>query len=397
MTLQGLDIEWNERQISTWENVTSTHIVRFYADYLNALGDKKELAPAEVTKVNTTCTDKEPQKHVKDDGTTLVQIHYDQPIRHTIQSAYEDFDARNLFILPFDFDSQDYVIELMAAFDPDEEIFLVGSVQIHNVSRQSYWNPTKNNPSNNSGGGVSRKAVSSLVSVGVISVLLIGAALILNIHKRDEQNRQNRIFEEELQYQQQNQQELQEQEQGRQEQHIPQQQGITRPSPATPSRSATYGTVDTIASIDTVGIRTASLHSNTNTFGSSALGTASGHDGVVLTSTSAHGATAATPPAISRTGDSRATSFGAGGSFMPISSVNRSRSGGAQSDLTESEYYNNMAGSPDLRPSPIDRHHSSGVASDRMSEITASEYDPSVVATDDLDGPASRLQPPPEM
>ena len=82
---------------------------------------------------------------------------------------------------------------------------------------------------------------------------------------------------------------------------------------------------------------------------------------------------------------------------MPIANVSRSRSAGEQSDLTESEYYSNMAGGSDLRPSPIDRHHSSGVASDRMSEITASEYDPSVVATDDLDGPASRLQPPPEM
>ena len=266
-------------------------MVKFYSDYLSALGDKSELAPAEVSKVRTTYTDKE--YIMRNEGTNVVQIHYDQTIRHTLQSPYDDFDEKRLFILPFEFDVQEYLIALMEAFGADEQIFLVGRIEMHNAT--FYWSTNKNNDTNTTS-GVSRMAVSALITVGVLSVLLIGVALVSNIHKRGEQNRQHLIFEEELQYQQQNQHELEEQEQEQQEQHSRQQQGASR---APPSRSATHGTMDTATSLDTVGMRTASMHSNTNTFGSSAFdtgfGTVTGHDGVSLPSASPPGAAAAAP------------------------------------------------------------------------------------------------------
>ena len=391
MTLRGVK-KLNKTQQALWTNVTTAHVEKFYSDYLNSLGDRG-VVPVEVGKVDTTFI----KQALLDDVGVMqgLKIWYDQSMRYTVLNEYDNFDVIDLFTLPFDFDAQEYLIELMDAFDADQVISLVGSIQLKNSSRAPRPTPTgAPAPTNDDSGRFTKQAVSSLAVVGVVSVLLIGSALILNLHKREEQNRQNRLLGEQRQYQQQTQQEMEEQ-----EQHTRRQLEESASTPIHPPPSHPFGTIGTTqSSLETVGDHTASLHSNT--FTSSVLG---GGDGLVPTSASPPHDTSPTPPPPNRpasksSGDpvNAAGPLGVPSGFMPVSNVWRSRS--TQSELTENDYSNMMEPPDTGRPSPVDRHHSSGVASDRMSEITASEYDPSLIATDDFDRPPSRLQNlPPDM
>jgi hypothetical protein len=114
MALQGLPAGLTATQQEEWQNITSDHIFLFYKKF-NEI--EPGVIPVNVSSVETTFKQ---QSFQLSDG--RLEIEYEQTI---VLGRYRPVeDEKELFVAPFTENTQDYIIELLKAWDLDDLIVL---------------------------------------------------------------------------------------------------------------------------------------------------------------------------------------------------------------------------------------------------------------------------------
>jgi hypothetical protein len=125
MVLEGLTGELSEEEIEKWEVVTSQHVLNYYAEFK---ADEPELVPVNITSVDTVFLGQtiiEPGD--SDSNRRRLKIQYNQTIVvgfHVEELEDEEIDFF-IFIAPYEYDSQAYLLALVETLDLEEWILLI--------------------------------------------------------------------------------------------------------------------------------------------------------------------------------------------------------------------------------------------------------------------------------
>jgi hypothetical protein len=159
MTLQGMPAEFTATQQEEWENITSNHVFLFYKKF-NEI--EPGVIPVNVSSVETTFKQQSFQL-----STGRLEIEYEQTIVFGRYRPIED--EEELFIAPFTENTQDYIIELLKAWDLDDLIVLK-SVLIG--EEESAPPPTQSQSAGISAGALTAISISIVLGACVVVAFL---------------------------------------------------------------------------------------------------------------------------------------------------------------------------------------------------------------------------------
>jgi hypothetical protein len=209
MVLDGLEILEDTNE---WESITSNHVQSYY-DSLRQ--DIPDIFPILVTNVQTTLVTQElvplpvsvAAQFRGDRPDELLLLKYFQSINYSVLFEIErPIDEKDLFLLPFEKDVQDYLIALIEAFMTEHLVFLL-SLQVGETAptqapdmstKMPTPEPTKMvlPPTNNEDNGLSSTGV-AIVSVMVALLTIIIVAGVLFYKFKLDGNRRAQVTREE--------------------------------------------------------------------------------------------------------------------------------------------------------------------------------------------------------
>ena len=166
MILEGKDLDQVTIQRNRWQDITSQHVLRFYQRYHQLVPGA---LPINVTDVDTTfqkstaySKSDNPNSPNNNNNITLLEIEYQQTIT---LGQYRPLEEDNwIWSTPFEENSQDYVLELIEAWDLDSILIMKSvTVGIHSPSA-----PPVTNQEGISTGGLVGISVSIVLSACLI-------------------------------------------------------------------------------------------------------------------------------------------------------------------------------------------------------------------------------------
>jgi hypothetical protein len=124
MELEGLPRKMNLTEQSEWEVVTSQHVWNYYAEFAAV---SPELVPVHITSVKTEFKQQKELPNPSGSDRLLLEIEYSQ----TIEVGVHDKDLTDeeiedlIFIVPYEYDTQSYLLALVEEWDLEERIFFI--------------------------------------------------------------------------------------------------------------------------------------------------------------------------------------------------------------------------------------------------------------------------------
>lgn len=193
MTLEGLE-ELTDEEQKEWEDMTSHHVFRYFDELNDSLPG---LAPINITKVETTFIGQSsatrpelgPARSLQD--RPVLGIDYTQTIYFGVWD--EDLNEEDInwyiFIAPFEYDSQSYLIDLIEQWELENWVDLL-SVEVGQASESPSQTPTDAPPSDGER-NVSRGAIGTSIGIVVFACLVV-CALLYDRYRNEERYRQAR-------------------------------------------------------------------------------------------------------------------------------------------------------------------------------------------------------------
>jgi hypothetical protein len=172
MALQGLPAGLTATQQEEWQNMTSDHIFLFYKKF-NEI--EPGVIPVNVSSVETTFKQ---QSFQLSDG--RLKIEYEQTI---VLGRYRTVeDEKELFVIPFTENTQDYIIEMLKAWDLDDLIVLKSV-----IVGEEETAPTPSQSDGISAGALTAISISIVLGACVVVAFLFWDKRAKNVRRSQEQ------------------------------------------------------------------------------------------------------------------------------------------------------------------------------------------------------------------
>ena len=207
MVLKGLTETLTPSMQSDWKNITNDQIVKYYDDLLKYLPGKIYIT---IFKVETILTKQRVvenpevagQRNLQSDYAVLLELEYRQTITYgLISDKAEEVTTEQLFVEPIWNDLQEYLVELIIAFELEGLLYLEG-LTVGDPTQAPSPNPIPvptspptNNLNDDDGGRATSQGAAVGISLTVVFFVIFVASMFLyRRYKHDMRNRPEQMI-----------------------------------------------------------------------------------------------------------------------------------------------------------------------------------------------------------
>lgn len=181
MYLDGLSGRMNSDEVQQWVDTTQNHVWRYY-DEVNEV--VPGIVPVNVSRVHGTLVINQ-EFTSRGNGLGTLEIEYVQAIDYGLFDPDADVEVleRQMFVDPFQYDAQSYIVDLISLWNLDEWVRIKGVFM--GDTEPPTMAPTPAPRPRPSGPDLSRRQLRAISSCTVLGAILIVTALFWDRHRKE--------------------------------------------------------------------------------------------------------------------------------------------------------------------------------------------------------------------